>query len=89
MLHHARGDQEGAFFREYASFCDDPVIGSYVGLRKNVLRILAAHELAHWLQYSADVVRPEGRYQKPHGEGFRSTYRILRTLIRDGVLDGA
>lgn len=73
--------EESGTFREYAAFAGDPMIGSFRGTRKDCLRVLAAHEMAHWLQYDREVTRPPGRYKEPHGSGFRKIYWILRDAM--------
>lgn len=77
----ARSLDEGVVFREYAAFASDPMIGSFRGTRKDCLRVLAAHEMAHWLQYDRNVIRPPGNYKAPHGSGFRKIYWILRDAM--------
>jgi len=69
-------------FPEYAAFRSDPDIGETTGDWMHVVKVLAAHELAHWVQYSRDVVKPAGvDYRKPHGVGFREIYRFLRLKV--------
>lgn len=73
--------EEGGTFMEYAAFAGDPMIGHFRGTRKDCLRVLAAHEMAHWLQYNPAVTRPPGKYKEPHGSGFRKIYWILRDAM--------
>lgn len=78
---HAAKPEKDAFFREYAAFADQPMIGSFRGSRNDCLRVLAAHELAHWIQFSPKVKRPPGEYKKAHGTGFQKIYWILRSAL--------
>lgn len=82
MLGHASKPDAGAKFVEYARLASDPVMGSYEGTREGCLRILAAHELAHWLQHSSQVTRPRGSYRQPHGTGFQLIYWVLRYILK-------
>lgn len=86
MMRHAMKPEHGAIFKEYARLNDYPGIGDFTGSRTQCLRVLAAHELAHWLQYEPKVKRPEWDFRVTHGEGFRRTYRILREALSE--LDG-
>jgi len=79
----------GAFhFSEYDAYDDDPVIGGSeaCGLTytpKGHLLMTVAHEVSHFLQYRCG---PHTRwlrdtYRKPHGHGFQSIYRKLRSQV--------
>ena len=81
LARHASKSDNGAIFKEYAAFADLPMIGSYQGSWEDCLRVLVAHETAHWLQYHPKVTRPAGQYRKPHGTGFQKTYWILRHIL--------
>lgn len=81
LWQHVMKPENGAVFKEYASFASDPEIGNFTGTRQQCLSILAAHELAHWVQYSPKVKRPEMRWRPPHGEGFRVVYRLFRKIL--------
>lgn len=83
MMRHAMKPVHGAIFKEYARLNDYPCIGDFTGSRTQCLRVLAAHELAHWLQYEPKVKRPEWDFRAMHGEGFRRTYRILREALSE------
>lgn len=87
LLGHARKPEKNATFKEYVRLNDFPDIGDFTGTRIDCYRVLAAHELAHWLQYAPEVRRPDGHFKPPHGEGFRVIYRILRQELSamDGV----
>lgn len=78
LLFHAGKPDFGATYKEYKRLNDFSGIGDFTGSRLECYRILAAHELAHWLQYEPTVKKPEGRYRPPHGDGFRMIYRLLR-----------
>ncbi len=68
-------------FSEYLSFKDHPTIGSLKGVTyKKALFALVAHEVSHHVQYK--YLRLDRRYKhlykKPHGDGFKLVYNILR-----------
>mgnify|MGYP003658355787 CR=1 FL=1 len=77
----------GAFY-EYNAYNDDPVIGGSeaCGLTytpKGHLLMTVAHEVSHYLQHQCG---PHTRwlrdtYRKPHGHGFQSIYRKLRSQV--------
>ncbi len=81
MLRHAMKPEQGAVYKEYSRLNAFPGIGDFTGSRVDCLRVLAAHELAHWLQYEPKVRRPDWDFKPPHGEGFRRLYRILREAL--------
>lgn len=71
-------------FREYASFADDPEIGSFWGNWRECLRALVAHEVAHAV--CGALARTEQAAAWPdlrtaHGNGWREVYRILRAEL--------
>ena len=69
---------------EYPAFAHDPVIGSRnVIAPELVLAGTIAHDVSHFVQYryGPDTRRLKNRYRKPHGEGFRDIYRILRSKV--------
>lgn len=70
-------------FPEYASFRGDPEIGRTVGDWQHVVRVLVAHEMAHWVQRSSAIVKPAGLdYLSSHGAGgFKEIYRFLRNKV--------
>lgn len=69
-------------FSEYASYRQDPEIGAIKGPWQTIVKVIVAHELAHWAQYSGAVRRPSGPdYRKPHGDGFQDIYRFLRRKV--------
>ena len=69
---------------EYPAFAQDPVIGSRHAITPElVLAGTIAHEISHFVQYryGPDTRWLKKRYRKPHGEGFRDIYRILRSKV--------
>ena len=69
---------------EYPAFAHDPVIGSRNAITPElVLAGTIAHEVSHFVQYryGPDTRWLKKRYHKPHGEGFRDIYRILRSKV--------
>lgn len=80
LNHFVRNDT--AVLKEYASFANDPEIGTIAGNWQMVVKALVCHELAHWAQFAPDVVRESGLdYKSIHGSGFREIYAYLRTRI--------
>lgn len=71
-------------FKEYDSFKHDQEIGSFHGSWQDVVRVITAHEMAHWAQYSPDLVKsgPKLIYRKPHGAGWMGIYRLLRVRLQ-------
>ena len=68
-------------FVEYSSFKDHPTIGSLKGVTyEKALFALVANEVSHHVQYK--YLRLDSRYkhmyEKPHGDGFKLIYNILR-----------
>ena len=69
---------------EYPAYSHDPVIGSRNAITPElVLAGTIAHEISHFVQYryGPDTRWLKKRYRKPHGEGFRDIYRILRSKV--------
>ena len=69
---------------EYPAFAHDPVIGSRNAITPElVLAGTIAHEISHFVQYryGPNTRWLKKRYRKPHGEGFRDIYRILRSRV--------
>ena len=69
---------------EYPAFAHDPVIGSRDAITPElVLAGTIAHEISHFVQYryGPNTRWLKKRYRKPHGEGFRDIYRILRSRV--------
>ena len=69
---------------EYPAFAGDPIIGSRDGIPAElVLAGTIAHEVSHFVQYryGPNTRWLKKRYRKPHGEGFRDIYRILRSKV--------
>ena len=78
------GQRQVPALLEYPAFANDPVIGS----RHAITPVLVvagtiAHEVSHFVQYryGPDTRWLHKRYRKPHGEGFRDIYRILRSKV--------
>lgn len=74
------GIKKGSF-AEYDSFKSHPTIGSLKGVGyEKALFALVAHEVSHHVQYK--YLRLDSRYKhvykKPHGDGFKLIYNILR-----------
>lgn len=67
---------------EYRSYNSDPVIGQIDvgGKWLGHMMVTVAHEVAHHVQYryysNCSWLKPI--YRKPHGDGFKAVYRILR-----------
>lgn len=71
-------------FSEYSAFHKDPVIGSATFFTKeDALKALVAHEVSHHIQYryGPNTSWLKNNYKKPHGEGFRTIYAILRGAL--------
>ncbi len=69
---------------EYPAFAHDPVIGSKNAITPElVLAGTIAHEISHFVQYryGPNTRWLKKRYRKPHGEGFRDIYQILRSKV--------
>ena len=69
---------------EYPAFTKDPVIGSGDAITPElVLASTIANDVSHYVQYRycRDTRWLKKRYRKPHGEGFRDLYRILRSKV--------
>jgi len=75
-------------FHEYKAFENDPVIGAFK--TDNVEAVIAAtvaHEVAHHVQYRYGPCTRwlKKSYNKPHGDGFKDIYRILRARVVNPV----
>jgi hypothetical protein len=71
-------------FTEYPAFKNDPRIGSIFCDNPEIcLLALVAHEVAHHVQYRYGPYTRhlKKKYQKPHGEGFRYIYGLLRSRL--------
>ena len=69
---------------EYPAFAHDPVIGSRNVITPELaLAGTIAHEVSHFVQYryGPHTRWLKKRYRKPHGEGFRGIYRMLRSKV--------
>ena len=78
------------YHTEYKAFNEDKTIGKIDvgGLTENHILVSVAHEIAHYVQYryAHKVPRFKGKWQKPHGDAFRTIYRYLRSdLINEEV----
>ena len=67
-------------FEEYPSFNEHPTIGEFKGTNVDCLFALVAHEVSHHVQYAylPHDRRYKHTYKKPHGDGFKLIYNILR-----------
>ena len=76
--------------KEYDAFDKCPVIGGrYTKNREEDLWMSVSHEVAHHVQYKFG---PRCRwlrktYSKPHGQGFKDIYSILRSKLVNPKLD--
>ena len=75
-------------FHEYKAFENDSVIGAFK--TNNVEAVIAAtvaHEVAHHVQYRYGPFTRwlKKSYKKPHGDGFKGIYRILRARVVNPV----
>jgi len=69
---------------EYTAYYKDPVIGSVDDITPELVLLgVVAHEVAHHIQYRCGPWTRwlKKTYRKPHGEGFQSIYRILRSRV--------
>ena len=75
---------------EYKAFNEDNTIGKIEcgGIIENHLLITVAHEIAHYVQYryAYRIPRFKGKWQKPHGDAFRTIYRYLRRDLVNGSI---
>lgn len=77
-----RGGQR--YFSEYLRIIDDPTIGrATFKTPEGALAALVAHEVAHHVQfkYGHQTRWLKGKWREPHGQGWRSIYRILRREV--------
>lgn len=73
-----------SWMSEYSAFSEDPVIGSMdCGDVETRLLCVVAHEVAHHVQrlWGPRTRWLKAKHHKPHGEGFRDIYRILRSRV--------
>ena len=78
-------------YQEYKSFNKCPVIGGREDANaEQTYWLITAHEVSHHVQYlKGDSVPWLKRiYSKPHGEGFRTIYSLLRSGLINPMLDG-
>jgi hypothetical protein len=69
---------------EYKSYESDPVIGAATTRDWRIgLMVLVSHEVSHALQYYIYFSSEDksARYKKPHGDGFKEIYALLRSVI--------
>ena len=79
-------------FKEYDSYKKCPVIGSRsVGNIDEILWLIVAHEVSHHVQRSKGyrVGWLKKIHQKPHGEGFRTIYALVRSGLINPMLDAS
>jgi hypothetical protein len=87
-LNYWQHGREG-WHKEYASYDNCPVIGGrYTKSLEEDLWISVSHEVAHHIQ---DKFGPrcgwlKNTYHKPHGQGFKDIYSILRSQIVNPLL---
>jgi hypothetical protein len=83
-----KGDK---YFREYAVYASDPVIGERkeAATPESMLFGIVAHEVAHHVQfaYGPYTRMYKGNFRKPHGHCFQDIYRILRSTLVNPELD--
>ncbi len=78
---------------EYKRFNKDKVIGQIdVTDDQDILLLLVAHEVSHFVQYTCTGVMPEKfkkrfREDRGHGEGFQYLYRILRRDLVNPMIE--
>lgn len=75
-------------FHEYKAFENDPVIGAFkTDDVEAVIAATVAHEVAHHVQYRYGPCTRwlKKSYKKPHGDGFKDIYRILRARVVNPV----
>ena len=75
---------------EYASFDKCPVIGGRtVTGREGDFWMAVSHEVSHHVQYSKGrrVGWLKRIYRKPHGEGFRTIYALVRSGLINPMLE--
>jgi len=83
-LGHRAHDGEGKWHEEYAAFNKCPVIGGrYTKNLEEDLWLSVAHEVAHHVQYKFGPKCSwlKNTYRKPHGQGFKDIYSLLRSKI--------
>lgn len=85
-IDHCESFHAGAEFPEYASFADDPVIGSrWVANADDAMLMTLGHELAHHVAMLISTARHENI--TPHGNVFQSAYRLIREHAVNPMLD--
>lgn len=75
-------------FHEYKAFENDPVIGAFkTNDVEAIIAATVAHEVAHHVQYRYGPCTRwlKKSYNKPHGDGFKDIYRILRARVVNPV----
>tara|TARA_R110000824_G_scaffold205274_6_gene390075 strand:+ start:3365 stop:3916 length:552 start_codon:yes stop_codon:yes gene_type:complete len=71
---------------EYAAFASNPIYGDRkVTDLDDCLWITVSHEVSHHVQRR--IMRSQGIYKKPHGEGFQRIYRWLRADLVNPIID--
>jgi len=77
-------DLMGGWHKEYDAFDKCPVIGGrYTKNLEEDLWLSVAHEVAHHVQYKFGPKCSwlKNTYRKPHGQGFKDIYSLLRSKI--------
>jgi len=88
-LRHSGHDAEEKWLKEYAAYNKCPVIGGrYTKSLEEALWITVSHEVAHHVQYKFGPRCGwlKKTYRKPHGQGFKDIYSILRSQIVNPLL---
>jgi len=84
----AHQEAKAGKFHEYKAFENDPVIGAFkTDDVEAVIAATVAHEVAHHVQYRYGPCTRwlKKSYRKPHGDGFKDIYRILRARVVNPV----
>jgi hypothetical protein len=85
-MDHCEAFHAGGEFPEYASFADDPVIGSrWIAHPDDALLMTLGHELAHHV--ATLVSAATGESIQPHGAVFQAAYRLIREHGVNPMLD--
>lgn len=76
-------------FEEYAAISKDEDIGDFwSGDRTDHVKALVCHEAAHFIQaHTRGSNLPSYDYRKPHGNGWRFIYRVLRQKLNTEMTD--
>ena len=77
-------------FQEYKRLSKDKVIGNIkVKDDKDILLIIVAHEVSHYVQYTFNLPKHLRKKKNlPHGEVFQTIYRYLRRDLVNPTING-